>query len=246
MKYPFGAAAFGAAAFLASCFALATSAQADTISIDRDEAQYSSTRGAEFKVLSYSGTYAALGSGVQVSGGLFQTFCLEADTSISANTSYSYTLGTGATNGGVSGGNPDALDSRTAYLFTKFWQGSLSNYTYTLGSGRTASATALQLAMWNIEGELVGALQTEYDNNSQAQSWVSEANTAVASGGSWFGQGIGNVLVINPTSVTGGDVQSMLVLTAVPVPPAAFLGFGLMAGLGCVGLLRRRSRQSLV
>jgi len=243
MRHLFRSAAL-AAAFVASSFALAATADAATISIDRDLTNYSSTNGGEFMVLTFGGTVPAMGAGVQVSGGLFQTFCLEADAHISSNTSYDYTLGTGATDGGLSGGNPDPIDSRTAYLFTSFWHGTLSSYDYTLGSGRVASATSLQLAIWRLEGELIGGLQTQYDGDSQAQAWVSEANTAIATGGSWYLQGIGDVRVINPTTSTGGDVQSMLVL--VPVPPAVLLGLGLLAGLGGVGLLRQRRRLALV
>lgn len=243
MSHSFRSAAF-AAAFLASAFALATTARADTISVARDTTNFSGPHAGEFEVLTFGAGFAATGTGVAVSGGLFQTFCLEADTGISTNTSYTYTLGTGATSGGVSGGNPDPLDARTAYLFTRFWQGILSSYTYTQGSGRVASATALQLAIWKIEGELVGTLQTAYDANSQAQSWVSESDTAVASGGSWSGVGLGNVRVINPTTSSGGDVQSLLVL--VPIPPALLMGLSIMAGLGGLGLWRRRNRQALV
>lgn len=246
MRQSLGRAALTAALVLVG--ALATAAQADTISIDRDTSNYSgSLGGGEDKVLSFSGGVPSMGSGVGVSGGVFQTFCLESDVGISINTTYNYTVGTGASNGGVSGQtstNFDPLDAKTAYLYTKFWQGTLSNYTYTLGSGRASSALSLQLAIWKIEGELVGTLQTAYDNNSQAQSWVTEATNAVATGGSWAGKGIDNVRVLNLTDSSGNDVQSLLVL--VPVPPALLSGLGLLAGLGGVGLLRRRNRRALV
>jgi hypothetical protein len=248
MTHSLRSRAIAAAAFVAACFTLAATAVADTISIDRDTSSYSgSFGGGEDKVLTFSGGVPSMGSGVAVTGGVFQTFCLEADVGISINTTYNYTVGTGATNGGVSGQtstNFDPLDARTAYLYSKFWSGTLSNYDYTLGSARTTSATALQLAIWNLEGELVGTLQTAYDSNTQAQNWVSEANTAVASGGSWFGQGLGNVRVLNLTDGLGNDVQSLLVL--VPLPPALLSGLGLLVGLGGIGVLRRRNRQALV
>lgn len=241
--------ALAAATFVTACLALAATAAAGTISIDRDTSSYSGTwGGGEDKVISFSGGgVPSMGSGVAISGGIFQTFCLEAGVGISINTTYNYTVGTGATNGGVSGQtttNFDPLDARTAYLYTQFWNGTLSNYNYTTGSGRTASATSLQLAIWQIEGELVNALQTAYNGDTQAQAWVSQANTAVASGGSWFNQGIGNVRVLNLTDSSGNDIQSLLVL--VPLPPALLSGLGLLAGLGGVGVLRRRNRRALV
>jgi hypothetical protein len=244
MKRLFGPTAMTVAALLASWFVAAGSARADVIAIDRDAANYSGSHGAEFRVITFTGTgVPAMGSGVQVSGGVFQTFCLEADTSIGQNTEYTYTLGTSATSGGVSGGNPDPLDDRTAYLYTQFWNGTLSNYTYTQGSGRVASADSLQLAIWYLEGELVGTLVDDYNADSQAQTWVSQANTAVASGGSWFGVGLGNVRVINPVTSGGADVQSVLVL--VPLPPAALMGLGLLLGVGGACLVRRR-RETLI
>jgi hypothetical protein len=66
----------------------------------------------------------------------------------------------------------------------------------------------------------------------------------VAANGSWSGKGIDNVRVVNLTDSQGNDVQSLLVL--VPVPPALLSGLGLLAGLGGVGLLRRRNRRPLV
>lgn len=237
-------AAVAAAAFLVSALAFAVPAQAETITVERDTTQFSSLHGGEIKVLTFGSTVPAMGAGVQVAGGLFQTFCLEADISLANNTTYNYTLATGATGGGVTGGDPDPLDAQTAYLFTQFWNANLSNYDYTLGTARIASATSLQNAIWKIEGELVGTLQTAYDGDAQAQAWVAEAAAAVAANGSWFGRGIGNVRVINPTNSLGADIQSMLVL--VPLPPAALSGLSILAGLAGAAFVRRRNRRALV
>ena len=43
-----------------------------------------------------------------------------------------------------------------------------------------------------------------------------------------------------PAALPDGDV---LVLTAIPLPPAALLGFGLMSVLGGMEFIRRRRRQ---
>jgi hypothetical protein len=254
MMYSRNAVATAAVALLTLCMGLVQAAEAGTIVIDRDTGKYSGSPGGmgagEFAVTSFTGaTSVAMGTGVGVSGSLFQTFCLETTENISTKTTYSWsTLDTAATGGGYSGGNPDALDARTAYLYHQFVSGSLSGYTYTQGSGRVASATALQLAIWQIEGEIQpGALTTAYNGNAQAQAWVAAATSAVATG-QW--SGLGNVRVINPTASNGDNVQSMLVetiqvVTPVPLPRAALLGVGLMAGLGGVGVLRRRNRQAL-
>jgi hypothetical protein len=246
-----------AMALMTLCMGLVQSAEAGTIVITRDNNKYSGSPGGmgagEMGVTSFTGgTSVAMGSGVGVSGSVFQTFCLESNESISTGATLNWsTLGTAATNGGYSGavGGSDSLDARTAYLYHQFVTGSLSGYTYNQGNGRVASATSLQLAIWQIEGEIQpGVLTTAYNGNAQAQAWVTAATAAVASG-SWTG--LGNVRVINPVNASGDSQQSMLietttVVTPVPLPPAALLGIGLMGALCSVGALRRRSRQTLV
>jgi len=245
-----GLAARLAVGVLTLCLGLVAAAQADTITLARDGTKYSGGNGGgEFAATSFSGaTLTSLGSGVAVSGSSFQTFCLEANESLSLGTSYNWTLSTGAVAGGYSGGNPDAISSETAYLFHQFWKGTLSGYTYTQGSGRVSSATSLQLAIWKLEGELgTSALTNAYNSNLQAQSWVTAAQLAVSSG-TW--SGIGDVRVLNLTTSSGANAQSMLVevtqqVSAVPLPPSALLGLGLMAALSGVGVMRQRSRKAL-
>jgi len=247
MINPFKAKAFVATAALVFAFAAAQSAQADTIKLNVDSANYTGGNGAgEYKVGAWSGgSVPTMGSGVNAPGGVFQTFCVESNESIVFNTTYNYTASTSAVAGGYSGGNPDALDAKTAYLYTQFWNGTLSGYTYTQGSGRVASATSLQLALWKIEGEIQpGALTTAYNNDTQAQAWVSAATSAV-SAGTWTG--IGNVRILNLTDVsTGANIQSVLAMLAVvPLPSALMLGFGLMSAMGAASVLKRRNRRVL-
>lgn len=257
MMYSRSAVVTAAMALMTLCMGLVQSADAGTIVVTRDNNKYSGSpagMGAgEMAVTSFTGaTSVSMGSGVGVGGGsIFQTFCLESNESISTGTTLNWsTLGTAATNGGYSGavGGSDALDARTAYLYHQFVTGSLSGYTYSQGNGRVASATSLQLAIWQIEGEIQpGALTTAYSGNAQAQAWVAAATAAVASG-SW--SGLGNVRVINPVNANGDSQQSVLVetttvVTPVPLPPAALLGIGLMGALCGAGALRRRNRQTL-
>ena len=253
MIYSRKATAAVVAAFLTICIGLAESAEAGTIVVTRDSTKYSGSAAGmsagEFSVTSFSGaTSVAMGSGVGVSGGVFQTFCLETTESIPIGSTLSWSsLSTGATSGGYSGGNPDALDARTAYLYHQFVSGSLTGYKYGQGGGRVSSATSLQLAIWQIEGEIQpGALSTAYSADAQAQAWVAAAGLAVSSG-AW--SGIGSVRVLNPEGSDGSPVQSLLiettVVTPVPLPPAALLGVGLMAGVAGVGAIRRGRRRTL-
>jgi len=253
MKQRWMTAALAAGIFAASCLGMTRAAEAGTLETttnDSDSGGYTGLYGGgEFAVVTFSlgPTLDPLGSGVQVNSYIFQTFCLEANERMIFGQTLDFTVDTTANAGGFGGGSPDPLDSRTAYLFTQFWNGTLSGYNYTLGTGRMDSATALQLAIWKLEDELgTSSLQDAYDSNSLAQSFVSAADSAVASGGSWFGKGLGDVRILNLT-LNGTNLQSVLVqVTPIPLPPAALLGLGIMTGLGGLGLVRRRNRPALV
>ena len=170
----------------------------------------------------------------------FQTFCVEATEYIASPMEIMVSTtfineGTGAVTGpgshailgSLSFG--DNLDSRTAYLYTKFAQGTLAGYNY--GVGRAASADALQKAIWSIEGEAGGVI---------SNSFVTLANTAVASGGEWYGKGIGDVRILNtwtPGHVDESAYKLQDQLYLVPVPGAVLLG---MLGLSVAGLKLRK------
>lgn len=224
--------------------AVAVAAEAGTIKLTVDPSNYSGDYGAgEFKVLEFTGgSIGPIDADTNAPGGVFQTFCAESNENIAFSTTYDWTMSDSAVAGGYSGGSPDPLSAEAAYLFTQFWNGTLTDYDFTLGSGRSDSATALQLALWKLEGEIQpGDLTTAYNGNTQAQDWVTLATNAV-SDGDW--SGIGNVRVLNLTNQqTGANVQSVLVV--IPLPPAALLGLGLMTAMGAVGAIRRRRNQQL-
>jgi hypothetical protein len=175
----------------------------------------------------------------------FQTFCVETaeyvaqPMDIVVSTTF-VNEATGAITGpgshAILGSKPfgDNLDPMTAYLYTKFAQGTLAGYNYTVGAQRVASAGALQNAIWFIEGE--GGV-----NNA----FVALANDAVTVGGNtdeWVGKGIGDVRILNtwvPGHIgeLGFKTQDQLYL--VPVPAAVLLG---MLGLGVAGLKLRKSK----
>lgn len=87
-----------------------------------------------------------------VAGG-FQSFCLERNEGLSGQPFWAE-LSTAAKLGGLGGGSPDPLSIGTAWLYKRFAEGTLFGYDYTPGSGREASARALQEAIWYLEDEI--------------------------------------------------------------------------------------------
>ncbi len=173
--------------------------------------------------------------GTVQAGQTWQTFCLEYPEHIQFGVTYYGAINTGAVRGGNSGQttpNYDPLDARTAYLYSRFRQNTLSNYNHD-----DYSAKNLQVAIWKLENELDDGngntfTDINYDDYQQAKEWVNEATSAVDSG-QW--SGLGNVRVINLYSSTGGNRQDQLII--VPAPTSFVLA---TLGLGLVGYLRRR------
>lgn len=168
----------------------------------------------------------------------FLTFCVERNEHIAAGHTYDAEINTVADHGGISGGRPDPLDARTAFLYTMFTNGRLdeelagSGVVSTFEYGTAQSGQAIQDAIWFIEGEL-------FSVGSAAQELVALASDAVDRGGSWYGKGIGNVRILNLTVPgSGGAGQDQLVMIPLPIP--AVLGLVGLLGIGLVS--RRRFR----
>jgi len=169
--------------------------------------------------------------------GNYLTFCVELNEHIGKNT-YDAVKNTGATDGGVGGGNPDPLDDRTAFIYTAFLKGNLASKltaaglgTFTIGDA--FSGTALQEAIWVIEQEIDVSTVT----STLATDILALADTAVANGGEWFGKGIGGVRILNLTDVnTGDNKQDQLILIPLPLPAV----LGLVGLMGIAGISYKR------
>jgi hypothetical protein len=142
-------------------------------------------------------------------------------------------------NGGVNGKDP--LDPRTAYLYTRFRDGSLPNYTYNYTPAFAAqhrdSANQLQIAIWMIEQEVRLGDGTGLWNPNNLYFVL--ANDAIANG-QWSGLGMVRVLNLRYGSLSGTEAQDQLALVTPEPTSLMLLGSGLMFA---ASRIRRRSRR---
>lgn len=207
----------------AAVLLLATPAFADVIRLD--STPFSSGSGGEFKATPISGFAGLTGLPSDLSSDSFQTFCLEKTENFSPGSNLGFIINTAAVQGST--GSNDPIDPRTAFLYTKFRQGTLAGYLY--GAGRQGAAGQLQAAIWFLEDEIPAV-----DVGSLAETLVALANAAVAPGGEWDGVGLGDVRALNLTNSAGGRAQDQLTLIPAPGTLAA-----IGAGLVLVGRRRR-------
>ncbi|MCP4609494.1 MAG: hypothetical protein GY845_12340 [Planctomycetes bacterium] len=207
---------------------------------------YSSGNGGEFTIsnssLSISGYVAGVTSEIKGYASSFQTFCLEkseytaslidiwvSTTSIDELTGVVGSPGSGSHAVYGSKKYGDNLDPMTAYLYTQFATGALTDYDYSnTGAGRNISAGQLQKAIWFLEEEGVSLVA-----GSQADKWVIEAQSA-----GWTD--IGNVRVLNNWTPGYKDdpryrKQDQLYIT--PIPASVILG---LIGISIVGVKLRK------
>jgi len=160
--------------------------------------------------------------GIYAKDAQFRTFCVETDEYVS-NTNYYATINAYADKGGSGGPEPDWLDPKSAYLYSAWLDGTITN--------NTVNANKVQNTIWAIENEV---------GYTADVALLAQATTEVTSG-SWFSKwgadSIGDIRVLNlwTNADHTGNAQDELV--RVPVPAAIGLG---VLGLALVGWLKRR------
>jgi hypothetical protein len=164
----------------------------------------------------------------------FLTFCVEENEYLGFGGQYYTQIATSAMNGGLGGGSPDPLDARTAKIYREFRSGGSFGGIGTFSDGYNTSdeTSAIQYAIWNIEGELTLGNDAISLLAADIVAWAANNDGS-----------IGNVRIMRlwdtyQNGVYSGNHQDLL--TLVPLPPAAWAGLGTLTGVAGLGLLRRR------
>ena len=166
-------------------------------------------------------------------GATYRSFCLERNAIIGLGQqfTYSYEITTdGARNGGISGGNPDPVSSAAASIFVAWLNGSIAN--------NTANSTAVQNAIWAIEGEFTLSEITSIGGTALALYNDAIANFSTTDNAPIDNPMFRNIRVLNPYRIIDGELfhyQSQIIL--IPLPTASGLA---LAGLAVIGTRRRR------
>jgi hypothetical protein len=214
------------------CAFVAAPVLADTVTFKNGYGIWQTELGGEFTLDPSTGlewvlSYYAPAAKDQGTNGTFQTFCLEAFEHVYSNATYTAVLNDKAINGGV-GAAGDPLSVGAAWLYYEFAKGTLTGYDYSdTGVGREPSADALQKAIWALEEESGGSINTTY-NTMLVGKFGTIANAKLDNMGQY------GVKVLN---LYEGTTLRQDVLVLVPVPGAMLLGF---LGLGYAGMRLRK------
>jgi hypothetical protein len=129
-------------------------ANPNVVMLDTVTPYYPGLGGGEFTAFTQPSTFLANYAPVATAMGGFETFCLETGVEFSPGATYYYTLGdvTQPVPGNAQQGSGLMLSQGTAYLYSQFGKGLLSDFNYTPGSGRQADDNLLQAAIWYLQG----------------------------------------------------------------------------------------------
>lgn len=185
------------------------------------------------------GNYSS--SAKYTSGGetYFQTFCIEKNEYVSKGIYYA-SIDAGAIKGGIAGGNPDPISIGTAFLYSRFAQGTLAGYDYDPAGGRS-KAGELQEAFWWLEDEIT--LTADPDSHIPGNNeflklayytlnYTDYGDLKDGSGGAY---GVKAMNILNNSEGSTDPDQTQLVY--VPEPATMLLLGGCLLGLAAV---RRR------
>jgi hypothetical protein len=157
-------------------------------------------------------------------------FCLEYNEHLAFNTTYYYEVSQAAKyNGGTS--TMDPLSRPTAWLYTKFLDGTLGSYgAEYYYDGGVNDANSLQQAIWYLENETGGV------DNLYAQLAVAQAGSSTMDNNGFYGAGVMN-LWANADGT--GARQDQLMRVPDGGSTLALLGMG----MGFLALVSRRIRS---
>ncbi len=185
-----------------------------------------SGNGGEFNISSADFNPTTMGYAANtISGGGFETFCVEANEYFTPGSAYYYAISQAAVNGGISGGNPDPISLGTAFLYSQFAKGTLGGYDYGTLGGSSASAGSLQATIWWLEGEASDPGTSNIFRDAVLTQFGTVAGAMADSNGA-YGVGVLNLWVDHGHTKVA---QDQLVLVPEGGSTLILLGFGLVS-----------------
>ncbi len=184
---------------LAALAVLVTSAQADQLTLSQGSQSVGIGGAFVAGVVNGPISNADYSGAAKIGSSSFLTYCIEYNEHFNPGGTYNYVVNNGAVNGGVSGGvgGYDGVSNGTAYLYSQFAQGTLSNAGFGYNTGSMGYGF-LQDAIWNLEGEIATSNALSNWVKANIANWNSDSN------GSY------GVYALNLTYTNGSRAQDQL------------------------------------